>query len=618
MITALDTETSLPSNAEPVPRLVCVSVANDHGSALIHHSDPACKALVSEVLEGGVAAFNWPFDAFAIARKWPDLFPLIIEQLQAGRVFDGMTRDKLVDIAAGKRGQKGRRYSLAAVADRRCGIEKDAADPWRMRYVELIDTPIDAWPEDAKAYAIGDAVAHWQVYKWHEAWAAGSEDGATMADAARQARKHFALYAQTLIGIATDPEQVRKVEKGLRDQAVQWSAQLESLGLARWQGPKKEPRRKFVCDTKAAAAAMIDYCTQRGIKVSRTPPSKTAPEGNVRLDEETLELLQVPEGHPLDVYRRYKAQRSKLTKIEIYKRPIVRTRYDECKDTGRSGSSGPQGRRKPHQVEPWEWIGDNLQNLPRKGGWREMLVPPPGHRFIISDYSGIELAAFAQVEMWMFGRSKIADAIRNGVDCHGYLAANLMGIPFEQFDRSIRECEERRQFAKIPNFGFLGAMGAARFAQHSTKAGYPLTEAEARRVKNTWLRTWQTRTYFDHWGRVQENSPGGRIRIVQPGSGRIRGGCTYSEACNTNFQGLAIDMAGDALWELFLAGLRPGPLEGCSQVLFVHDENVTAAPADRAEAARAEQDRIMLEAAARWIPDVPVKVESTVVERYCK
>jgi len=357
---------------------------------------------------------------------------------------------------------------------------------------------------------------------------------------------------------------------------------------------------------------MVEWCGD-GLAVILTDTGKPA------LDEETLERARIPPGHPLDAYRRYKAMRGKLTKIQIYRAPVVRTRYDECKDTGRTGSSGPQGRRKPDKVEAWEWIGDNLQNLPRKGGWREILVPPPDHVFIMSDYSGVELCTFAQIELDLFGKSKLANAIRDGIDCHGYLAAGLLGIPFSQFDRSNPEHEARRQFAKIPNFGFLGGMGAARFAAHSTKAGYPLTEDEARRVKETWLRTWQTRAYFQHWGRLQEVSPSGLITLVQPRSGRVRSGCTFSEACNTNFQGLAIDLAGDALWQLFLAGMDPGsPMHGAYQVLFVHDENVTVAPRDRAEAVRDEQERIMVEAGRRWCPDVPVRVESKIAERYCK
>jgi DNA polymerase I-like protein with 3'-5' exonuclease and polymerase domains len=111
----------------------------------------------------------------------------------------------------------------------------------------------------------------------------------------------------------------------------------------------------------------------------------------------------------------------------------------------------------------------------------------------------------------------------------------------------------------------------------------------------------------------------GTYLVVQPRSGRVRGRCSYTEACNSPFQGLAADAAGETLWRLFLANMDPrSALYGCGQVLFAHDENVTEAPIGREEEVRAEQDRIMIDTFARWCPDVPIKVESFIADYYTK
>jgi hypothetical protein len=52
--------------------------------------------------------------------------------------------------------------------------------------------------------------------------------------------------------------------------------------------------------------------------------------------------------------------------------------------------------------------------------------------------------------------------------------------------------------------------------------------------------------------------------------------------------------------------------------MFEHDAYVTVAPPERAAAALAEQERIMIAASAALCPDVPMKVESEIADRFKK
>lgn len=68
-------------------------------------------------------------------------------------------------------------------------------------------------------------------------------------------------------------------------------------------------------------------------------------------------------------------------------------------------------------------------------------------------------------------------------------------------------------------------------------------------------------------------------------TGRVRGGCTYTQQRNTPFQGLAADGAKLALWRLLAAGFRI--------LAFVHDEIIVELPKGGSEGAAREVDSIL-------------------------
>ena len=614
VVTAIDTETTLVSNAEPVPRLVSVAVASEQGCFLSAAHDPSVPEIVGCILEQGAAFANGPYDIFVLLRAYPELLPLVIRAYQRDRIFDVITREKMIAIAEGTY-KKNRKSisSLGGVAMLRAGIELNKNDKWRKQYELLLGLEIAQWPADAKHYAMADAAATWAVWSLQEKFRR-SHGLDVFKDEGNQARGHLALYAQTIEGILTDQEQVDKVDTRLANELEQLASQLMGIGLARIGGTKKAP--KVVRSEKVAKAVLEQHCSDIGIKCPRTEKEDPS------LSEKSLISARIPKDHPLDLYRRYGATQALRSKnITPLRFPLIRTKYENMADTGRTTSSAPQGKKKYEDLEPWEWVGTNLQNLPREGGFRECLVPPPGYKFIISDWSGAELVAFAQVQIDLFGHSKMAEALIAGRDLHSEVGAQILGVPYEQFDKdSNPEHKDTRQLAKIPNFGYPGGLGTRRMIDFAAGAPYyrTLAESETKRLKKIYYYTWPEAQSFHEWVARLEG-PDGKIVLIQPRSGRIRGGCSFTEACNSCFQGLAADAAKLAMWNLWLAKHDPNSgLYGCPQVLFVHDENVTIAPEGRAEAALAEQERIMIEAFAHWCPDVPVRVESVISDRYVK
>ena len=78
-------------------------------------------------------------------------------------------------------------------------------------------------------------------------------------------------------------------------------------------------------------------------------------------------------------------------------------------------------------------------------------------------------------------------------------------------------------------------------------------------------------------------------------TGRVRGYCTYTQARNTPFQGLAADGAKRALWKLIKEKFYP--------VAFVHDEVVLEVDStEEANKAKQIMEQEMFEAVDRAIP----------------
>ncbi len=256
-------------------------------------------------------------------------------------------------------------------------------------------------------------------------------------------------------------------------------------------------------------------------------------------------------------------------------------------------------------------------------------MPPPGHVFVISDYPPLEMRTHAQVLLRLFGWSRLAEILRDpSRDVHSETGSRIAGVSMDAFDRKRNpEHEKARQLAKPANFGFPGGLGVIRFIEFAAGPSggkIEIDEATARKLKAAWLETFPEMAAYFEWidsCRTGTSDSKGRplYRVTIPGTGLVRT-CLRNDACNFTFQGLAALVAKTSLKYLFRASMHPAsPMYGCPQVLFVHDENVTIAPIDRAEVVAREQERLMTDAARVWCPDVPVPVTgSSIVERYGK
>ena len=270
------------------------------------------------------------------------------------------------------------------------------------------------------------------------------------------------------------------------------------------------------------------------------------------------------------------------------------------------------------------WSSPNLQNPPRDGLFRECFVAREGMVFAAVDYSGQETVCLAQVLTTMFGKSVMAEVLNAGRDLHLWTAAAWLNITYEEAVRRRKEpaIKKARQQAKVPNFGCPGGLGWASLIKFARGMGVELDEAASRELIARYKKDFpEMRRYFDTMSRAS-NTSGGRFVVQQHYSNRLRGGCYYTSACNTLFQGLGADATKRAMWRIWWeCNMEPeSPLFGCNIWLMVHDEVILEGPEETAHLWAPRVTELMVEEQCLATPDMipAVKAPPALMRRWYK
>ncbi|HEY3935365.1 MAG TPA: DNA polymerase I [Gemmatimonadales bacterium] len=318
------------------------------------------------------------------------------------------------------------------------------------------------------------------------------------------------------------------------------------------------------------------------IKKTRTGPST---------DADVLEQL-ADLGHALPrlILGYRELQKLKSTYVDVLPLAVnretgrIHTSYNQVgAATGRLSSNDP-----------------NLQNIPvrtsRGEGIRRGFVPAPGNRFVVADYSQIELRLMAHLSH----DPAFIEAFRRGEDIHRQTAAIIFGV-------SIAEVSgEMRARAKTINFGTIYGQGAFSL---SKMLGIPQDEAK-RFIADYFARFAGVREYLDRQVALAREQGYvetlfGRRRYLPEIRDRNFNIRAFGErlAQNTPLQGSAADLIKRAMIAIHAAlpsaGLR------ARMLLQVHDELVIEAPEAEAEVA-AQLVKEHMEGAATL--DVPLVV----------
>lgn len=599
---SFDTETILFRQGLKAPPMVCLSYCKkergDYQGALLHVKES--KEVVRGWLEGEdvLIGHNVAFDLAVIANQWPEFIPAIFEKYERDQVVDTIVRQKLIDIARGERKyrfSKGKwykpKYDLASLV--MWYFKKKVSkgeDTWRKRYGELLVFEVEDWPEEARSYAIDDAI--WTYRLWEKQWEAGKKYW--FEDEYRQACYAWWIQLMSIWGIRTNPEGVERLKEETKEAFEKLKEELILEGLVRKDGSR---------DTKKAKDRMIQIMGGEE-NCKRTKASKKFPEGQVSVDKDACEGSG-------DIWLKKYADLTSLGNVLKKDVPAllrgqylpVHSFFDTLKETGRTSSAGP-----------------NIQNIRTLPGIRECFVPRPGKVFLDCDYDGLELKTLGQVCLILFGYSALADAINAGQDPHLFVAAKILGISYEEALSRKKEkaVKDARQLAKAANFGFPGGLGVKALIDFA-RAMFQirLTPERVKQLKKDWLSAFPEMLDYFRYVSDLTNNPDGVCEIKQLFSNRVRGNVKYTVACNTFFQGLGADATKTAGFFIAKACYADpkSALYGCRIVNYIHDQFILECAEEKAHEAVMELKQIMEKYASIYLPDVPAVVSEPVITR---
>lgn len=573
--------------------------------------EPRHWQLLKEWLEAVIAGkmllvgHNIAYDFACAMAGCPDLVPLVFAAYDADGILDTMLRQKLIDIAAGQlhgynEASTGRwvrhGYTLDGLALRLLGetLEKGKE---RTTFGDLYGVDISQWPEGHRQYALGDPIATWRICQVQEKEDEARND-TLLVDQHRQAKAALALQLASVWGIRTDKGAVQALYDDASRKVKELTEHLVRAGLVRQNGSR---------DMRAIHARM-----ESAWPGCPKTDKKKVPQINAETCKES--------GDPLLMYLSKHIQESNVLHKDCKELAAgtvlpIHTSYNSLVNTGRTSSSG--------RGKGGDKIGHNIQNVKCRPGIRECYTPREGKYFCSCDYAQIEMCTLAQVQYLVLGHSALGEAIKQRLDPHLLVAATALGITYEQAKENKKHPEVKlaRQYAKPVNFGLAGGMGLEGLLTYAKSSyGIAFTEEQAQNLIDVYHTTWwDMQEYFD-WVRSLVGDHSTTIKHLF--SNRQRGGVTYTTGCNSFFQALAADMAKAAMWAVCRACYaQPGnPLYGCRIVNFVHDELILEVPTDPelAHAAAMELERIMVEAAQPWCPDVPIRAEAALMHRWSK
>ena len=471
---AYDTETRAIECNE-IPELALATVYGDQGSAYFIHPDQLPQ-FIQRHSQAYYSCHNATFDFWVTAQQMqndPQALAAWWDIAGGSRLLCTMLLDMLIRL--GRIDAEPISRNLAVVAAEFCGLELNKADPYRLRYGELIGLSAADWCNTEQGfwtYAAKDPIATLKVAQ--QQFQIAQEliqhyRSELLPDAQRrfgpltvclQVQGAIALDYISRTGVQIDREQASRLHDAISELVEQHRAELEQLlpGCLKRYGP----RSKRAGELQRTAA---------GVPKRNAKAIKAKLEQIAKASAEPIRPARVKDGSITDAVK-YWSQHVHLdpfvqayvsylqqAKLAQFFRNLDQERifpkYRPLVRTGRCSCSLP-----------------NLQQLPRDSRFREIITALIGYWLLQIDYGQIELVTLAQICLKRYGRSVLADLFHQGIDPHKYTAALLLNKTLDQFrELPVVEQKQARQRAKAINFGVPGGLGAASLVAYA-KHGY--------------------------------------------------------------------------------------------------------------------------------------------------
>ena len=699
-IVGFDTETFLISHTGEVPRLVCgtfalpetpcvdlfknrlVEVTDDLLDQTLILDAKATVEKFKELLSRRdyiIAIHNAQFDLLVLLKQDFSLLVPIVKALKDGRIVctaiaqammnaslpslhmhsqvsllesmkPYLSEDKYKHLKKIKDGEKSKKVDDTPTLFDDQPKKKGSI---RTSFGDLIDTPIDEWDEIAVAYAKEDAIfARALLYtQWGKSCRLASNKAMHfLEDVPRQTYADFVLaFASVYTGIHLDRTMHATADRELEIRQAELATQIVGKGYMikdkdGYKIPPKPLQDQFVQIYDKLKVAKKDRKLTTG--------------GDISIDEEATEnlifLMNKASGEDfkdiletldlIDEYRDITKQRNTYLKnfAKAFDCEDHRLRYrfkGYGAGTGRTSSSEP-----------------NLQNLPRSGSVRNVIRASKGHILGLCDYSNAEMRTLSQIHLDEGRDSILAKRYKDdpNFDPHLFVSAPFCGVTYEQAieyygDKKhplYKDLKEKRNLAKVLNFGLAGGLGVKSFISYAKGYGFKganiLKFHEVDKSIKAWKQVYSE--MVDYFKVRAERAPkdeeiyrrnlawdDGAFRSVYqyPRSNRFRFCDGYTNGCNSPFQGMASDGAKNALILVFEECMfsKLSPLFGSRIVCFIHDEIIIEIPVSDIDTEHYTQQgkdavdrlsQLMKQGMEIMTPDIQAVCETTLSYRWDK
>lgn len=478
-VIAFDTETAAIVGHE-IPALA-ILVATDGERTFVVSAESAGDFLALHSYRPREwVGHNAAFDYFALQK------PITLEIAAAqGRLHDTMLMDFLVRLAADEKSFDGMR-NLGLVARQYAGMDVDKDNPLRTRFGEIIGLPLSNVPPAYFDYAIPDVVA---TYK---AWDALNKRADKVlanncVEISPELVAKYGLLTETLQvrasialadighrGIAIDTayrEQVHEKLMADAEKKIEWM-DGECPGLFKKYKIKSKAGEFMLTPTglpkmnlEALRVKLAEIASRHGITPPLTPKTREIQTGLAWWHNNVYDNNFIRQwGELVDLSKT-------LQFVAQVEEAVIHTSYRTIVRTGRTSARDP-----------------NIQQMPRDNWFRRIFVPRAGYKFVIADYTAIELYTLAAVLLDRYGESQLATVLKEGVDPHKYTAALMKGISYPEYlqfeQREPERAKHSRQAAKALNFGIPGGLGPNRLVMYAkTQYGVELSVEQAEQFR---------------------------------------------------------------------------------------------------------------------------------------
>ena len=460
-----DTETTLIQHPEDIPQLCLVSVSDGDDTFLLKPEQ--LLSFLQLHVDDTFIMHNAAFDYFVVEQYLGHNAGVWRWIADEGRMHDTMILDQLVAVADSD--AYPRKRNLGLVAKQWAGMVIDKNDPYRLRYAELLHQDWSTADRGFFTYAARDAEATIRSWQTLRKKASSFKTATTygLLTETLQTQASLALRQIELNGLQLDLPLVKSTEERFRQDMMQTVERLQQVPGA--EGLFKKYKKTGEMRFSAGGKPQMDFGVLRGILQSIA-------------DANDIDVVITPSGklsaavafwkqhEETDAFLKCWVHLEQTAKLNQFFKGLqverIYPRYQTLVRTGRTSCSSP-----------------NIQQLPREGGFREMVVASPGHVLLVVDYSAVELRTLAAVCEARFGFSRLADIFRQRVDAHSYTAAVFADMTQEDFLQLPKEERKTlRQRAKALGFGVPGGLGAkslVTYAKQSYSVDMTLEEAEA-------------------------------------------------------------------------------------------------------------------------------------------